>query len=312
MRGVTSPGVRDLPALGPIRAVTVACADVAASLAAYRSAFGYEELARGVVTAEAAGAWGAPNTQGRDWAVAGPDRGGVEASAPEPPESSAAWSGAVRFVESPRPSGHAPLRHTGWAALEVAVVDVDAVAGAVEAAGFAVLRRPGALSSTTALHAMQVSGPSGEVVYLTQQLRRLDAFELPVPHRAVDRVFVAVLAAADLAASRAFYEARFAVRRASDHPVAIKVVNDAFGLPEETPHRLSSLQLAGRCLLELDQYPPAATPRPRLPGELPPGVAVVTFEASNGAVGEQARGGPLVVRGADGELVELVAAGRDG
>jgi hypothetical protein len=287
-------------------AVTVASADVGVSLATYGAGLGYAELARGVVTSEQATAWGAASVAGRDWALAGPPHrdGGTSTSAEGGAVAGAV--GAVRFVESPSPPGYRPLRHTGWAALEIAVQDVDAIAGGVEGAGFRVLRRPQPLSSTTALRAMQVCGPDGEVVYLTQQLRRLEAFELPVPRRPVDRVFVAVLAARDLEVTRAFYEERFAVRRASDHPVAIKVLNDAFGLPGDTTHRLSSLQLAGESLLEIDQYPAAATTRPCAPGELPPGVAVVTLAAGNGAGREFDRAEPPVVRGAVGELVELV------
>jgi catechol 2,3-dioxygenase-like lactoylglutathione lyase family enzyme len=305
-RGLISPLVPAVPRLGPIIAVTVTSADVGASLATYGAGLGYAELARGVVTSEQAAAWGAASVAGRDWALAGPPPGDGGASTSAEGGRVAGAPGAVRFVESRRPPGYLPLRHTGWAALEIAVQDVEAVAAGVEAAGFRVLRRPQALSSTTALRAMQVCGPDGEVVYLTQQLRHLDAFELPVPTLPVDGVFVAVLAARDLEVARAFYEQRFAVRRASDHPVAIKVLNDSFGLPDETAHRLSSLQLAGECLLEIDQYPAAATPRHGVPGELPPGVAVVTLAAGNGAGREFFRCEPLVVHGAEGELVELV------
>jgi catechol 2,3-dioxygenase-like lactoylglutathione lyase family enzyme len=247
---------------GPILAVTVATADLAASVSAYRSGFGYRVMSRGQVTAAEALAWGAEVMAGRSWALVGSDP---------------SRAGAVRLVETSRPDGYRPLRHLGWAALEISVSDVTAVADRVEEAGFRVLRRPAPLASSALLRAMQVVGPSGEVIYLTQRLGPLPGFDLPEPAVLADRVFIAVLASADLPTSRSFYEASLGAVRKSDRRVAIRVLNDAFGIPEQTEHRLSTVQLAGQSLIEIDQYPCQATPQPRAPGELPWGVGLVTL-----------------------------------
>ncbi len=270
---------------GPILAVTVTTADLAGSVSAYRCGLGYRELGHGRVTAAEALAWNSEAMAGREWVLVGSDPG---------------RAGAVRLVETSRPAGYRPLRHLGWAALEISVSDVDAVAARVEEAGFRVLRRPAPLASSALLRAMQVAGPSGEVIYLTQRLGPLPGFDLPEPAALVDRVFIAVLASADLPASRSFYEAGLGAARKSDRDVAIRVLNDAFGLPEETEHRLSTIQLAGQSLIEIDQYPRQATPQPRVRGELPWGIGLVTVAAPAATV-TSPRGrhapGPAVPRG---------------
>ena len=141
----------------------------------------------------------------------------------------------------------------------------------LSSAGFRILRQPAALKSSAALRAAQVVGPAGEVVYLTQRLKDLEAFDLPAPVRDVDRAFVAVLATKRIETARAPYEA-LGGRRASDHLVAIGVLNDAFGLPVDHRQRLSSVQLDGQCLVEIDEYPSGVEPSARLQGELPWGV----------------------------------------
>jgi hypothetical protein len=73
--------------------------------------------------------------------------------------------------------------------------------------------------------------------------------------------------------------------------------------------------------LELDQYPPAATPRPALPGHLPPGISIATlkhpeFELPEGPwimppsthAGVIYGGAPVgTMRAPDGALLEVVA-----
>ncbi|HLI14636.1 MAG TPA: hypothetical protein VKV23_01105 [Acidimicrobiales bacterium] len=288
--------------LGPILSATVACERAAVSAAAYCEWLGYSQVDEGVLDEAEAIALGAPQAAGRAFAVVGCSR-----------------FGRLRFVDCVRPAGFRPLRHLGWAALELAVTDVDATARRLADSPFRILRPPAYLSSSASLRAMQVAGPDDEVLYLTQRLAPIEGFDLPEPTVPVDRLFIAVLACADLERSRAAYEAAFAVRRASDRHSAIRVLNDAFDLPEGTTHRLSTLQLDGSCLIEFDQYPREATPRPSVPGELPWGIALVSLattglDRSTGALRDRltpVASGPggvrrVVGRGASGELFELV------
>ena len=75
-------------------------------------------------------------------------------------------------------------------------------------------------------------------------------------------------------------EANLEVRRASDREVAIRVINRVYEKPLETLHRLSSLQLAGRNAIEIDQLPIEAEQREVAPNNLPPGISVVTVRGS--------------------------------
>lgn len=119
----------------------------------------------------------------------------------------------------------------------------------------------------------------GVILYLTQVLRPIDGFSLPLSRGDVDGIFIAVLGARDLVATRAFLEERIRVFRASDRSSPVGVVNEVLGLAEDTPHRLSSLQLEGSHLVEVDQVPQLGPTPPPQAGAPARGVAVVAIEA---------------------------------
>lgn len=287
-----------VPWAGPIVAGVVTTSDLQRDVAAYRAGLGLVPGGGGTLDERTATRWDAPAAAGARYAVLAPASG---------------VGGAIWLVEAPRVPDHQPLRSHGWAALELSVADVDATLAAL-GPEFTVLRPPAPLSGTVgaALRAAQVCGPSGEVLYLTEIRGEVPPFLLPAPPDpavgAVDGVYVAVYAARDLGVARDWWEGALPVRRCSDRQVAIGVLNQVFGLPPVTTHRLSSLQLSGRAVIEIDQYPAAATPRPRLPGLLPPGVAVVVLGVPAAVAGRD--GEPLVWRTPDGALVELRSAER--
>lgn len=149
------------------------------------------------------------------------------------------------------------------------------------------------------------------MIYLTEIRRPVPPFRLPepTPGPAADGVFVAVLAATDLERTRAWWEQRFPVRRCTDRLATIGVLNRARGAAPETTTRISSLQLAGRAVLEIDQYPPGTRPRPAAAGSLPPGIALVAIGVPDPGTG-RTNGGQVATRGPDGVLLELVPAPR--
>ena len=93
-------------------------------------------------------------------------------------------------------------------------------------------------------------------------------------------------------------ESNFEVRRASDREVAIRVINRVYEKPLETLHRLSSLQLAGRNAIEIDQMPIEGEQRDVAPDNLPPGISVVTVR---GSVAE-----PTILQLPDNALLEIL------
>lgn len=293
---VSRPSVRPL---GPILAATIATTDLGRAVAAYGAGLGFRPVADGTVPAALARAWGAADLAGARWSLLAPD--------------GQASPGALRLVTVPGPRRDArPLSSLGWAAAELSVADPDSLIPDLEGAGFRVLGPCRPLGSNPAIRAMQVAGPDGEVLYLTD-IRAYDgALDLYRAERPVDRCFIAVLAAPDLDAARGWYEARFSVDRVSDRQVPVPVLTSAWGQGSDQAVRISSLQLAGGCLIETDGYPSETPPRPRS-GGLPLGIAAMSF-LTDGAGGTPIDmppydGRPVAVhRGAAGELIELVGA----
>ena len=252
--------------IGPIDTVTILTHDLSKSAAMYISAFGWQvKDSEDQLSADDANRWQAVSLTGaKVLEVCG-------------------INGGVRFIESAIYQNPQPLRTFGWSALEICVDDVHKyVAQAVEA-GFKVLNEAVPLSGTAKplpLIAAQLAGMNGEVVYITQILSEVPNFELPDVSKESGSIFICVLGASDLEKSREVLESNFEVRRASDREAAIKVINLIYEKPLETLHRLSSLQLAGRNAIEIDQLPIEAEQREVAPNNLPPGISVVTVRGS--------------------------------
>ncbi len=248
--------------IGPIDTVTILTHDLSKSAAIYISAFGWQVKGpEYLLSADEANRWQATNLTGaRVLEVCG-------------------INGGVRFIESKVYENPMPLRTFGWSALEICVDDVHKyVAQAVEA-GFEVLNEAVPLSGTAKplpLIAAQLAGINGEVVYITQILSEVPNFELPDVSKESGSIFICVLGASDLEKSREVLESNFEVRRASDREVAIRVINRVYEKPLDTLHRLSSVQLAGRNAIEIDQLPIEGMQREKFSGNLPPGISVVT------------------------------------
>ncbi len=282
--------------LGPILAATIATADIDKAERIYRAGLGLMVIASGRLPASVAGAWGAPELTGARWIGLGSSDEGL---------------GGLRLVEVPGlPADALPLASLGWAATEISVIDVDGRAATMSKAGFSVISPPRPLGSNAQIRAAQFAGPDGEAIYVTDVRAYEGPFEVRRAVHPVEGCFIAVLATADLEAARHFYEAGYGTRRVTDRPVMVPALTKQLGLADGEMVRISSQQLDGGCLLEIDAYPPQTPPRPRA-GGLPAGVAVMTFagpaSGPPGPAGWPYRGRPVeTVRGAAGELIELV------
>ena len=270
--------------IGPIDTVTILTHDLSKSVAMYISAFGWQEKgSEYLLRTEAASRWQAANLIGAKV---------LEVSG---------INGGARFIESTSYQNPLPLRTFGWSALEICVDDVHKyVAQAVEA-GFEVLNEAVPLSGTAKplpLIAAQLAGINGEVVYITQILSEVPNFELPDVSKESGSIFICVLGASDLEKSREVLESKFEVRRASDREVSIRVINRVYEKPLDSLHRLSSLQLAGRNAIEIDQLPVEGEQREKLAGNLTPGISIVTVR---GEVSE-----PTILKLPDNALLEIL------
>ena len=280
------------PGLQRLVGFTITAPDPRAAAQAYGDVFGWPVEAEGTVSRDQAFLWGAPATEGRRWLRL------------RPPGEPCTW---VRFVEQAAEPG-LPFLSYGWNAMEVLVRDPYELARGLEGTPFRVLIPPRPLPFDPALHAMQVIGPAGELLYCTSLPREREVFDLRAATHRVDRPFIAILGGPDAEAMLAFYARALATPVIAPSPVLVKVVNDAFGLAPDARIPLGIVKLPRDWLIEVDGYPPQAGPRPRPPGGLPPGIAMLTVTVADAAAGA-GYAGPLPARleGAAGEWLELVA-----
>ena len=224
-----------------------------------------------------------------------------------------AW---LRLIEDSSVATVDPFRHTGWLSLEINVQDVDSLHRDLIDSPFRILGHPADLDISPDIRAMQVMGPAGEVLYLTQIKREVPGFDLPLARSAVDRLFIPVLLANSRDAALETYE-QFPDTSGSRFETRITVINRAHGLTLETRHPVATVQLQGKSLIEIDEYPGLA-PRPAGNTGLASGISMIGFAVEPACLASEAAGdytldaGPFaggtarLLQGSAGELVELI------
>lgn len=231
----------------------------------------------------------------------------------------------LRFVENDIHPDYVPLRTYGWAAIEINVLDVLKVAERMAASGFDIIGPPREIETLPAIFPMQVKGPDGEIVYLTQVRSDLPDFDITRAEALIDRLFIMVMACSDLPASLAWMEQHTRLQIGRPHlPIVYTMLANSFNLPVEQLHVIATMIDGRDVFLELDQYPEQATARPHIDGLLPQGIAVGSIatphfdailansseyfvappQAHNSVVYGGARA--VTLRAPDGTLVEMV------
>jgi catechol 2,3-dioxygenase-like lactoylglutathione lyase family enzyme len=283
--------------------------DLEQGLAAYAGVLGLELAERGTLSADLAASWGCPASADASYAVLRPASG-----AP-------CW---FRLVEQPDHPAFRPTTTYGWAAFETTVEDVWHWPDALPADLFTIVGPPKVLENIEpAFIPMQALGPGGEMVYLNQVLGDLPDTDLPRAGSPVDRIFIVVLATPDRNASIAWYRDHLGLTRGADYTLPYSMINDAFGLAPETQTTITMVSHGRMPIVEVDDYPAAATARARHQGMLPPGNALVTLAVADldacsaqwiappairhGALYDGRRAATAI--GTAGELVECVEVG---
>ena len=243
-----------------LRAATLSVANLERSVDLYTGFLDYTVAERGTVDAALAASWGAPKAAGRRMAVLRPASGADV---------------FLRFVENDIHPDYVPLRSYGWAAIEINVLDVLKVAERMAASGFEIIGPPREIETLPAIFPMQVKGPDGEIVYLTQVRSDLPEFDIARAQALIDRLFIMVMACSDLPASLAWMEANTKVQVGRPHlPIVYTMLANAFNLPVEQLHVIATMVDGRDVFLEMDQYPEQAVPRPHHAGGLPQGIAI--------------------------------------
>jgi catechol 2,3-dioxygenase-like lactoylglutathione lyase family enzyme len=292
-----------------LRAATLSVADIGRSRSLYRDWLDYEIVESGALEAALAESWGAPASAGRRYAVLQPRSGA---------------SIFLRLVEDEPHPDFEPLTTYGWAAIEICVEDVLEVNDRMLASPFEIIGPPRELDGLPAIFPMQVKGPDGEIVYLTQIRDDLPSYDLPRATTLVDRMFIHVLACSDMRASLRFAEEQLGFGFGREMDIVYTMLANAFGMPHARTFTICTGIHGRDVFLEFDQMPPQATPRPCHKGRLPPGVALSTLilpdfvtrirKLGSWLIGEPApHQGPIyagklsaTLRGPDGTLFEVV------
>lgn len=287
--------------------VTIATGNLAVAESAYREDLGYEVMHRGMIEEGLAESWGAPAVAENPYIVMRPASGKPV---------------YLRFIETDTPGEVVPHATEGWNAAELLVEDTDELADRLAASQhFRIVSPPAYLTPEQNIRALQVIGPSNEMLYLTNVVRpeKVD-FDIGAAESFVDQVFIVIAGGRDHKKMIDFYRDQLKLPVTEPVPYRIAVLSQAYDLPEDQMHFLSLAIMRNQFFLELDQYPAEAQPRPVKPGMLPAGIAMITFEVES--LDDMA--GPFIsppairnlmpydgrrsatMRGAVGELIELV------
>ncbi len=279
-------GDADKPTICAIECVVHLVPDLAAIERAYVEWLGYRVIDRSPVGEFDAGGWHAPALAGRPSIALRPESG-------EPC--------TLRFILSPSAAQYRALTTHGWNATEIVVQDVDALAQLFgqPASPFKIIGGPAGLTRFPMIRAMQVIGPAGECLYLTE-VGAGSGLSLAPALSFVGKVFIVVAAGPD---ADAMFEPYRPFGNVIDPPVGtpVGVISAANGLPADTLHRHGLVRLGGGTMIELDGYPAVTVPREAAPGELPPGMALVRFSVRGLTA-------PKITIGSGGEAIEFFPA----
>jgi hypothetical protein len=296
----------DANRLGPIACVTVRTPSLAATEAAYGEFLHYRVVSRNPVSRFQAELWGAANLAGTPTLIMAP---------------AAATDFVFRFVELPAEPGYRAFRRHGWHAAELIVDRVDPLAEQLRASPFEIVSPPLDLSFCPDIRAMQIRGPGGEILYLTEFKKPVPGLDAPPARCAVDRTFIVIVGGSSLDAMQGYFSTAFCVPKTPAMESRVQTMALEFGLSREHRFLIAALPLVGRCYIEADEMPAQAQSLPTARQQLPSGIAMVSFIATASAaqpagtsLTELSDLGPpyadasgvACVRGAAGELLELI------
>jgi len=286
--------------LGRITAVTITSPDLDRVIDIYSKYLGYRLISSTTVSAEQAKIWDAENIEGSRMIFMSP-------------ESSNDFF--FRFIEQDIDEDYVPFGTYGWNAAELIVKDVDQSAEKLIGSPFEVIGEPADLSFTDQIRAMQILGPSKEIIYLTQFKSKLDEFDSPSPRCDIDQTFIVILAGENLDQMQSFLHQELSVKKAAPMQSRIRAISKVFDLPEDTKYKSAALAIRDQSLIELDEMPSKAGPRTCRPGYLPSGISIVSFIAHDSGLISKTYDSNIpsfekfqasIIKGNSGELIEII------
>ena len=243
--------------------VTMLVTNLNAVEEAYDSYLGYQVVEEGRIDRSLGSVWGARGMNKHPYVIMQP-KSGAEVY--------------LRFIEDKSMTNYRPMGTHGWNSTEILVEDPDALAVQLSNSSFNIIGQPYDLYPTPdAPRAMQVLGPSNEIIYLTRIIPGGSGFNLGSAQSYVDRVFIMVVGGPSMKALQDFYSQKLnmPVTEASDWTIG--VISRLNNLPEDTVYPLALVSFEQDFLIELDEYPSVVVPRKRAVNHLPSSTSVVSF-----------------------------------
>lgn len=250
--------------LRSIEIATHCVPDLDACIPVYRDLLDYRLVDHGRLPAALAAAWATPAMYDMPYALLQPASGAEV---------------YLRFIQTGNAGGYWPPVTQGWIATEILTTDPDAVLKKLRATSFRHIGGPADLyPSPKSARALQMAGPAGELMYFTRILPGGSRFGLHGAKCFVDRPFIMVVGGTSLAEIHAFYGDVLGLRIWEQAPFRITQMSRVLGLPAETTYPISIARIPGRSfLLELEELPPYIKRRAVPAGQLPEGLAMVSF-----------------------------------
>ena len=161
--------------------------------------------------------------------------------------------------------------------------DVDDLAVKLDNSPFVRLGGPRDLySRPRSPRAMQLIGPSGELIYITRMLPHSSVYAMKPAKSEVDRPFILAVASPSIEEMQAFYGGVLGMRCFEPFTYYNGILANMAGVPSDTTFRSAITPIPGRkYLIEIDHFPPNTGPRQIRPGHLPPGMAMITCESQD-------------------------------
>ena len=250
--------------IGKISAVTIPSPDLSKSVEQYVNFLKYRLVDQGQVSKEEAIAWKAENIEGAEYIVLQPENSN---------------DFAFRFIKQESQGEYIPFKSCGWNAAELIVRNVDEMAIRLSNSEFEIIGPPADLSFTDQIRAMQVIGPSSEILYLTEFKSKLPEFDSPEARCDVDQTFIVILAGSSMNQMQEFYCDSFNLDKAAVMDSRIRAISRVFGNPEDTKYKSAAMPIKDQCLIEIDELPDGSEIKSCQPGYLHPGISMVSFLA---------------------------------
>ncbi len=254
-------------ALRRIEIATLCVSDISICISAYTNLLDYQVIDEGQLPQSLAAAWSTPDMTGMPYALLQPSSGAEV---------------YLRFIETGRTGGYWPPVTQGWIATEILTTDPDALLEKLQGSAFTHIGGPGDLyPHPKSARALQMAGPAGELMYFTRILPGGSRFGLHGAKTFVDRPFIMVTGGTSMDETHGFYGGVLGLRVTEPSAFVIGQMSRVLGVDPRTAYPVSLARIPGRSfLIELEELPPYIERRHVPEGQLPEGLAMVSFASA--------------------------------